>query len=224
MGSYSTQFLHEGGARCIGVLEWDGGIYNPDGIDPIELQNWFNVRECIAGLSPHLRSRVRISSSSLCAQEHKTITTFPKARKYTENLLHEKCDIVCSHTVLSGDLSAYWRVERIVLRDTSTYRYMRVQAYEYKYNCAIRVLVNITTYENMLICGRLCVQLVLAALEQQLTGLNANKVRAKVIAEGANGPVTPEADKILLKKNVLTIPVRQLPLLRAQATRALTDE
>ena len=71
----------------------------------------------------------------------------------------------------------------------------------------------------MLNYGRLCVQLVLAALEQQLTGSNAHKVRAKVIAEGANGPVTPEADKILLKKNVLTIPVRRFPPLCAQAMR-----
>ncbi len=48
--------------------------------------------------------------------------------------------------------------------------------------------------------------LVPAALENQITGKNAARVKAKIIAEGANGPVTPEADVILEKNNVFVIP------------------
>ena len=48
--------------------------------------------------------------------------------------------------------------------------------------------------------------LIPAALEGQITEANADRVRASVIAEGANGPVTPEADRILNDKGVLVIP------------------
>ncbi len=45
-----------------------------------------------------------------------------------------------------------------------------------------------------------------AALEGQITKLNAHKVRATIVAEGANGPTTPEADEILQDKGILVIP------------------
>lgn len=48
--------------------------------------------------------------------------------------------------------------------------------------------------------------LIPAALENQITDENAPHVEAKMIAECANGPVTPEADDILDKKNVFIIP------------------
>lgn len=48
--------------------------------------------------------------------------------------------------------------------------------------------------------------LVPAALEGQITAENAHRVRATIIAEGANGPTTPEADEILADKGVLVIP------------------
>jgi glutamate dehydrogenase/leucine dehydrogenase len=48
--------------------------------------------------------------------------------------------------------------------------------------------------------------LIPAALENQITGANADKIKAKIIVEGANGPTTPEADEILFKKKVLVVP------------------
>ena len=48
--------------------------------------------------------------------------------------------------------------------------------------------------------------LVLAALEGQITGVNAGTVRARILAEAANGPVTPDADEILRHNGVTVIP------------------
>ncbi|CAF3687552.1 unnamed protein product [Rotaria sordida] len=119
VGLHSARYLARNGAKCIGVLEWNGGIINLDGIDPIALQDY--------------------------QFEHGTIVGFPGAKPYQnadkQELLYEPCDI-----------------------------------------------------------------LVPAASEQQITSKNAHRIRAKIIAEGANGPTTPAADKILLSKNILVIP------------------
>ncbi|XP_025736196.1 glutamate dehydrogenase 1, mitochondrial [Callorhinus ursinus] len=115
VGLHSMRYLHRFGAKCVGVGESDGSIWNPDGIDPKELEDF--------------------------KLQHGSILGFPKAKPYEGSILEADCDI-----------------------------------------------------------------LIPAASEKQLTKSNAPRVKAKIIAEGANGPTTPEADKIFLERNIMVIP------------------
>ncbi|XP_060262322.1 glutamate dehydrogenase 1, mitochondrial isoform X1 [Ovis aries] len=115
VGLHSMRYLHRFGAKCVAVGESDGSIWNPDGIDPKELEDF--------------------------KLQHGTILGFPKAKIYEGSILEVDCDI-----------------------------------------------------------------LIPAASEKQLTRSNAPRVKAKIIAEGANGPTTPEADKIFLERNIMVIP------------------
>jgi len=65
-------------------------------------------------------------------------------------------------------------------------------------NCA-----NITNEELL---QTKCDILIPAALQNQITKANADKIKAKIVAEGANGPTTPEADKTLYEKGTCLIP------------------
>ena len=51
-----------------------------------------------------------------------------------------------------------------------------------------------------------CDILIPAALENVINGENAARVKAKIIGEAANGPLTPEADEIFNKKGILVVP------------------
>ncbi|XP_066470559.1 glutamate dehydrogenase, mitochondrial-like [Tiliqua scincoides] len=115
VGMHTMRYLHRYGARCICVGELDGAIYNADGIDPQELQDY--------------------------KEEHGTIVGFPKAKAFEDSILEVLCDI-----------------------------------------------------------------LIPAAVEKQLTKENAQRVKAKIIAEGANGPTTPDAHDIFLQRNILVLP------------------
>ncbi|XP_060884320.1 glutamate dehydrogenase 1b [Labrus mixtus] len=115
VGLHSMRYLHRFGAKCVGIGEIDGSIYNPEGIDPKQLEDY--------------------------KLNHGTIVGFPGAKPYDGNILEADCHI-----------------------------------------------------------------LIPAAGEKQLTRVNAPRIKAKIIAEGANGPTTPDADKVFLENNVMVIP------------------
>jgi Glutamate dehydrogenase/leucine dehydrogenase len=117
VGYHAAKFFHEGGARVVGLAEYEGAIYNPKGLD-IE---------------------------AVVAHRKKTgsILNFPGSKnlKKSSDALELDCDI-----------------------------------------------------------------LVPAALENVINADNAPRVKARIIAEAANGPLTPEADAILTKKGAVVIP------------------
>jgi glutamate dehydrogenase (NAD(P)+) len=117
VGYHAAKFLSEAGATVIGIIEWDGAVVNPKGID-------------IEALNKH-----RLAKGS--------ITGFAggKTIKDGNSVLEHECDI-----------------------------------------------------------------LVPAALESQIYKENASRIKAKIIAEGANGPVTAAAEEILNKKGVFVMP------------------
>ncbi len=117
VGYHAAKFLTEGGAVLVGIAEYEGGIYHPDGLD---------------------------------------------------------LDAVVAHRAENGSILDYPGAENI----TPSIRTLEMD----------------------------CDILVPAALENQITAENAGRIQAKIIGEGANGPVTADADTILLDKNVLIIP------------------
>ena len=62
------------------------------------------------------------------------------------------------------------------------------------------------TVSNTEILELPCEILIPAALENQITHRNAHRIKAKIVAEAANGPTTPEADEILFDHGVFMIP------------------
>lgn len=119
VGFHSSRYFNRHGAKCIGIVEWDGSLYNEKGID-------------INALEEH-----KLKTGS--------ISGFPGARAWDETkegaLIEAQCDILGA-----------------------------------------------------------------CAKEKVITADNASRIKAKVIAEGANGPVTPKAHDILVKNKCLVIP------------------
>ena len=117
VGYYSAKFLQEGGALIIGVAEYNGGVYDPNGLDVEELAQQMKEQ----GSLLNYKNAKNVDKSS--------------------ELLEYECDI-----------------------------------------------------------------LVPAALENQITAENAPRVKAKIVGEAANGPVTSEAADIMMKKGIRILP------------------
>jgi glutamate dehydrogenase (NAD(P)+) len=116
VGAVSAYLMHDLGAKVIAVSDSQGGIYNPQGIDP--------------------RAALKFKA------ETSTVVGFPGTEKLSnEGVLELPCDF-----------------------------------------------------------------LIPSALEEQITGANADRIKARVIVEGANGPTTPDADKILNEKGIFVVP------------------
>ncbi len=116
VGSNAARLMHERGYKIIGIAEWDGGLYNPNGIDIEALVEY--------------------------KKRNRTIHGFPGAEPYdSAALLVIDCDI-----------------------------------------------------------------LIPAATENQISSRNADKVKARILVEGANGPTTAAADDILGDKRVFIVP------------------
>jgi glutamate dehydrogenase (NAD(P)+) len=117
VGYHSAKFFQDAGSKIIGLAEYEGAIYNEDGLDVDEV---FHNR-----------------------RKTGTILNFPKAKNFTKNTdaLEMDCDI-----------------------------------------------------------------LIPAALENVIDDENAPKVKAKIIGEAANGPLTPEADEVFAQRGTLVVP------------------
>jgi glutamate dehydrogenase (NAD(P)+) len=70
----------------------------------------------------------------------------------------------------------------------------------------IREYKDAETISNQDLLQLPCDVLIPAAISAQITGDNANEIKAKLVVEGANGPCTPEADQILSDRGVLVVP------------------
>ncbi|MGH2976885.1 MAG: Glu/Leu/Phe/Val family dehydrogenase, partial [Gaiellaceae bacterium] len=116
VGSYLAEFLHQDGAKVIGISDSTVALYNPKGID-----------------IPAAFAHKRETGSLKGVKDAEVITD--------AELLELECDILCP-----------------------------------------------------------------CALEQVITEENAERIKASIICEGANGPVTPTADAILEEKGVLVLP------------------
>jgi glutamate dehydrogenase (NAD(P)+) len=82
----------------------------------------------------------------------------------------------------------------------------RALEYKAKYQCFVCEAKDETEITNHELLELKCDILVPAAIENQITEKNAPRIKAKIIAEGANGPTTPEADEILNAKGVFIVP------------------
>lgn len=117
VGYHAAKYFYEAGALVVGIIEWDGAIYHPKGVDPDAVLKHRN--------------------------ETGSILNYPGAKNLKKNTdgLEMDCDI-----------------------------------------------------------------LIPAALENVIDGNNAPRIKAKIIGEAANGPLTPEADEVLIKKGVIVVP------------------
>ena len=82
----------------------------------------------------------------------------------------------------------------------------RALEYKAKHKCFVCETRDETEITNQELLELKCDVLVPAAIENQIIRENAPRIKAKIIAEGANGPTTPKADEILNDKGIFIVP------------------
>ena len=103
----------------------------------------------------------------------------------------------CKDVAVSDSSGGIYCPESIVPSEVFAHKKKTGSVVNYKH------CTNITNEELLQIK---CDILIPAALQNQITKGNVDKIRAKIVAEGANGPTTPEADTALHEKGVFLIP------------------
>ena len=112
-----------------------------------------------------------------------------------ELLYEERCKILAVSDISGGIYFSEGLDIKKLLEWTKQGKYLK----DYKDN-----RYKLITNDDLLTMD--CDCLIPAALENQITKNNANDIKCKMVLEGANGPVTPEADKILFNKGIHVIP------------------
>ena len=82
----------------------------------------------------------------------------------------------------------------------------KVLACKDRYQCLLSHEVGGEDITNEELLELECDILVPAALENQITGDNAPKLRCRMVVEGANGPTTPDADAVLFDRGIFVVP------------------
>ncbi|HVB75281.1 MAG TPA: Glu/Leu/Phe/Val dehydrogenase [Ktedonobacteraceae bacterium] len=120
---------------------------------------------------------------------------FGNVGSITARLLHDelKCKIVGLSDITGGVYNA---------RGIDVHRALRYS----KEHGTLKGLPDSEYVNNAELLELPCDVLIPAALENQLTGRNAGRVKARLVIEAANGPTTPEADSILNEKGVTIVP------------------
>jgi glutamate dehydrogenase (NAD(P)+) len=83
---------------------------------------------------------------------------------------------------------------------------MRALDYKAKYKCFVCETKDESEITNQELLELKCDILIPAAIGNQIVEKNAPRIKAKVIVEGANGPTTPEADRILNERGIFVVP------------------
>jgi glutamate dehydrogenase (NAD(P)+) len=106
-------------------------------------------------------------------------------------------DMGCVIIAVSDDEAGVVADERIAVADLAEHR---------AHHDTVGGLAGTRPISNRDLLELPCDILVLAAGQNEITGANAHRIKARVVAELANGPISPTADAILGKKDILVVP------------------